>query len=58
MTGGRVAVLVYGSAPIKLKRENLVPLALAEPRVQSSLEGLEVKKVIVVSGRMVNIVAR
>lgn len=32
--------------------------ALAETRVQSSLEGREVKKVIVVPGRLVNIVAR
>jgi leucyl-tRNA synthetase len=38
-------------------REAVEQLALAEPAVQRALEGLTVRKVIVVPGKIVNIVA-
>ncbi|MFY2765293.1 leucine--tRNA ligase [Arenimonas sp. MALMAid1274] len=38
-------------------RENIETLALAEPNVQKFMEGLSVRKVIIVPGKIVNIVA-
>ena len=43
--------------PPAAPKEEIEKLALASAKVQRNLEGLEVKKVIVVPGRMVSIVA-
>ena len=45
------------SVPAGAPREAVEKVALASPKVQRSLEGLEVKKIIVVPGRMVSLVA-
>jgi leucyl-tRNA synthetase len=47
------AYLIAGSEPLRV----LEAAALAEPHVARFLEGLTVRKVIVVPGRIVNIVA-
>jgi leucyl-tRNA synthetase len=44
-------------APVSASREDVEALALAAPNVQKFLEGLAVRKVIVVPGKIVNIVA-
>ena len=43
--------------PAKATREETEKLALASAKVQRNLEGLEIKKIIVIPGRMVSIVA-
>ena len=43
--------------PAKATREETEKLALASAKVQRNLEGLEIKKIIVIAGRMVSIVA-
>ena len=45
------------SVPANASKEELEKAALASEKVQRSLAGLEVKKVIVVPGRMVSLVA-
>jgi len=42
---------------VNAAKEQIEALALAEPNVQKFMEGLSVKKVIVVPGKIVNIVA-
>ena len=43
--------------PLSASRESVEALALAEPNVQKFMEGLTVRKVILVPGKIVNIVA-
>ena len=43
--------------PLDLPREQLEQRALAEPNVQRFMEGMSVRKVIVVPGKIINIVA-
>ena len=43
--------------PVDIARDDLERQALANPRVQESLSGKTVRKVIVVPGKLVNIVA-
>jgi leucyl-tRNA synthetase len=38
--------------------DELEAMALAEPKIQEHIEGKQIVKVIVVAGRLVNIVAR
>jgi leucyl-tRNA synthetase len=45
-------------APAKASQAELEKLALANPRVQEHLTGKQVKKVVVVPGKLVNIVAQ
>lgn len=45
------------SVPRNAERAEIEKIALASPKVARSLEGLEIKKIIVVPGRMVSIVA-
>ena len=45
------------SVPVTASREEVEKLALASAKVQRSLEGLTIKKIIVVPGRMVSVVA-
>ena len=45
------------AVPVNAAREEIEKAALASAKVQRSLEGLEIKKIIVVPGRMVSIVA-
>ena len=42
---------------LSLPREEIEALALAEPNVQKFMEGMTVRKVIIVPGKIVNIVA-
>ena len=42
---------------LDLQREQIEQLALAEPNVQRFMEGLTVRKIIVVAGKIINIVA-
>ncbi|MNG31659.1 Leucine--tRNA ligase [compost metagenome] len=43
--------------PVSISKEDAERLALAEPNVAKYMEGLTVRKVIVVPGKIVNIVA-
>ncbi len=43
--------------PVNVSKEDAERLALAEPNVAKYMEGLSVRKVIVVPGKIVNIVA-
>jgi len=45
------------TAPKDISKDDAEKLALADEAVQRSLEGLTVRKVIVVPGRIINIVA-
>jgi leucyl-tRNA synthetase len=45
------------TAPKDIAKDEAEKLALADEAVQRSLEGLQVRKVIVVPGRIINIVA-
>ena len=45
------------AVPADAAREEIEKIALASAKVTRSLEGLEVRKIIVVPGRMVSIVA-
>lgn len=45
------------SVPTNASREDIEKAALASAKVQRSMEGLQIKKIIVVPGRMVSIVA-
>ena len=45
------------AVPANAAREEIEKIALASQKVARSLEGFEVKKIIVVPGRMVSIVA-
>jgi leucyl-tRNA synthetase len=45
------------TVPANSNEESTRETALAEPGVQKALEGLSVRKVIVVPGRIVNVVA-
>ena len=44
-------------APSAIAKEELEKLAINEPNIQKHLEGLTIRKVIVISGKLVNIVA-
>ena len=46
------------TVPANAPREEVEKLALASAKVQRSLEGMQIKKIIVVPGRMVSIVAQ